>query len=403
MSPGTWSRSGSKSTPPDTEGLVSVVLQRLGSDRLNAAISIVVKEQGISGYAGILVVPGDIRILVKPITDLQQELALYHELGHAITHALNEEEGIFKTWTSSYDEAMTVVIERIAALIVLDDAQRKVAQNLWLLEATRCATSALCEFELWDQPDTAEGLYRALLRGVGYRRSACWCLGCRLISIELIYKPGNLPHVHRPLEDEMRRDVICPHCTLDQTVFGLATWCFDCGTDIFLTHVSAETAVTRAMLQDVNRRQEELGKRVAAKDLENCLEDAVSIFEASVKAIVRRALSERGEDQSSIEAQMKKIGNSFQSIDRTRTQLTNLFNFSPTADDIWKRLGTSFEKRHSVSHNLGVVDRKYLERVQQAEREGREVRVSESEVASLLEDTLLAISDIHKALVGASK
>jgi hypothetical protein len=224
-----------------------------------------------------------------------------------------------------------------------------------------------------------------------------------LISIELSYKPGNPPHVHRPFEDEVRRDVICPHCTLDQTVFGLATWCSDCGADIFLTHVSAEIAVTRAMLQDVNRRQKELGKRVAAKDLENCLEDAVSIFEASVKAIVRRALGERGEDQSSIEAQMKKIGNSFQSIDRTRTQLTNLFNFSPAADDIWKRLGISFEKRHPVTHNLGVVDRKYLERVQQAEREGREVRVSESEVASLLEDTLLAISDIHKALVGASK
>jgi hypothetical protein len=146
-----------------------------------------VKEQGISGYAGILAVPGDIRILVKPITDLQQELALYHELGHAITHALNEEEGIFKTWTSSYDEAMTVVIERIPAFIVLDDAQRKVAQNLWLLEATRCATSALFELELWDQPDAAEGLYRALLRGVGYRRSACWCLGCRLISY---HRPG---------------------------------------------------------------------------------------------------------------------------------------------------------------------------------------------------------------------
>jgi len=223
------------------------------------------------------------------------------------------------------------------------------------------------------------------------------------ISIELSYKPGNPPHVHRPLEDEVRRDVICPYCTLNQTVFGLATWCSDCGADIFLTHVSTEIAVTRAMLQDVNRRQKELGKRVAAKDLENCLEDAVSIFEASVKAIARRALGERGKDQSSIEAQMKKMGNSFQSIDRTRTQLTNLFNFSPASGDIWKRLEISFGKRHPVTHNLGVVDRKYIERAQQSEREGREVRVSESEVASLLDDTLSVISDIHKALVGASK
>jgi len=150
---------GYHSTPPDPVRLVAVVLQRLGLDRLNAVISIVAKEQGIAGYAGILSVPDDIRILVRPITDLQQELTLHHELGHAIAHALNKEEGIFTTWTSSHDEAMAVVMERIAALVVLDDAQREAAQKLWLLEDTRCATSALFELELWDQPDSAEELY----------------------------------------------------------------------------------------------------------------------------------------------------------------------------------------------------------------------------------------------------
>ena len=88
---------GYHSTPPDPAGLVVVVLRCLGLDRLNAVISTVVKEQGIAGYAGILSVPDDIRILVRPITDLQQELTLYHELGHAIAHALNKEAGIFKT------------------------------------------------------------------------------------------------------------------------------------------------------------------------------------------------------------------------------------------------------------------------------------------------------------------
>src|SRR3990167_2406767 len=131
------------------------------------------------------------------------------------------------------------------------------------------------------------------------------------------------------------------------------------------------------MLRDVGRREQDLGKRVAAKDLENCLEDAVSIFEASVKALVRRALTERGDDPSTVDNKMKKIGNSFQSTKRSKEHLLKLFGYSPTQVDLWERLNGCFEKRHPVTHNLGVVDRKYLERVQQAEREGREVRISE--------------------------
>ena len=150
---------GNHSASADPVRLVNLVLECLGFDRLRAAIPIVVKEQGIVGYAGVLFVPDDIRILMRPITDLQQELTLHHELGHAIAHALNRQQGIFKTWTSSHDEAMAVVMERIAALIALDDAQRKAAQELWLLEDTRCATSALFELELWDKPDKAEELY----------------------------------------------------------------------------------------------------------------------------------------------------------------------------------------------------------------------------------------------------
>lgn len=228
-------------------------------------------------------------------------------------------------------------------------------------------------------------------------------IGGGFISMEMSYKPSTPMHVRRPYEDEVRRDVVCPHCTLDQTVFGLATWCSDCGRDIFLTHVSAEIAVTQRMLSDVNRRKQELGKRVAAKDLENCLEDAVSIFEASVRAIVRRALTERGDDLSSIDTKMKKIGNSFQSTKRTKEQLLKFFSYSPTQADLWERLTGWFEKRHPVTHNLGVVDRKYLERAQQAEREGREVRISEQEVAVLLKDIYSAISDIHHALAGAEE
>lgn len=248
--------------------------------------------------------------------------------------------------------------------------------------------------------EAQKGIEGMMKDALGVGASGKRKMGGGLFSMELTYKPGTLPHVRRPFEDEVRRDVVCPHCTLDQTVFGLAMWCSDCGEDIFLTHVKAELAVTRLMVEDVARREEQLGKRVAAKDLENCLEDAVSAFEAAVKAVVRRALIERGENHEQVETRLKKIGNAFQNIERTRKQLSTLFGYEPAvADPIWERLTSSFEKRHPITHNLGVVDRKYLEKVQRAEREGREVRITSAEVPRLLEDVSEAVSLIHKNLI----
>ncbi len=166
-----------------------------------------------------------------------------------------------------------------------------------------------------------------------------------------------------------------------------------------MIHVSAELAVTRLMVNDVARRQESLGKRVAAKDLENCLEDAVSIFEASTKAIVRRALIERGETQDQIDIHFKKIGNSFQSIQRTKARLKDLFGFDLGSDTKWDSFASSFEKRHPVTHNLGVIDRKFLEKEQEAGREGREVRITCSEVQNLLVSSQEAVAFIHKSLI----
>jgi len=91
--------------------------------------------------------------------------------------------------------------------------------------------------------------------------------------VEMSYKQGSPPHVHRPFEEELRRDLICPPCTLVHAVFGLATWCPDCGQDIFMVHVGKEFEVIRAMLGDVDRRRRELGPRVAARDIENALEE----------------------------------------------------------------------------------------------------------------------------------
>jgi hypothetical protein len=239
------------------------------------------------------------------------------------------------------------------------------------------------------------GLDGIVKDALGIGPSGKRALGGGMLSMTLTYKPGTLPSVRRPYEDEVRRDVVCPHCALDHTVFGLATWCADCGEDIFLTHVQSELAVTRSMVGDLERRREALGPRVAAKDLENCLEDAVSLFEAAMKALSRRWLAKAGASEGEVETRLRKLGNGYQNIAKTMELLPDVLGIKAPASVEWDRIGEAFKKRHPITHNLGVVDRKYLERSQSHDRHGREVRITAFEVQTLLNDVMAAVSVLH--------
>jgi hypothetical protein len=246
--------------------------------------------------------------------------------------------------------------------------------------------------------EAQKNLNGVLKDALGFGSNGKRTFGGGLISMEMTLKESPLVHVRRPFEDEVRRDVVCPHCTLDQTVFGLAVWCADCGDDIFLSHVDAEMAVTRQMVGDVQRRRELLGRRVAAKDLENCLEDGVSLFEAAMRALVRRGLKERGGSVEEVERQLAKLGNAFQNIARTRQQMADLFAVGVPEQGPWLMLAGAFEKRHPIAHNLGVVDRRYLERALAAERRGREVRITSDEIEHVLAAIRDALCFVHGAL-----
>lgn len=225
-------------------------------------------------------------------------------------------------------------------------------------------------------------------------------------SKAISYKPGRISAPRRPFEDEVQRDVVCPHCTLDHAVYGLATWCPDCGADIFLTHVETELNVVRTMLGDIERRQETLGRRVAAKDLENCLEDIVSIFEAVLKALFTRHLEGIGHSKEEIlQTLKKKVQNGFQSVERAQVLIVELAKYdlySEIEPAAITRLKDAFERRHPITHNLGVVDRKYIERSMQEEQEGREIRISKKQIVDVIDIVTEVIRRAHRALIAIS-
>lgn len=250
--------------------------------------------------------------------------------------------------------------------------------------------------------EALEGVSKALENGLGLGPSGKRKYGDKFFSIEISLKPGRLPYVRPPLEEVLKRDVVCPYCGLDHSVYGLATWCSDCGRDIFITHVEAEFDVIRAMLKDTKRRKEELGVRVAQKDIENALEDTVSVFEAALRNQVRRSLVEKGTPKEEIENIFKnKIKNFFQNITlapKITEKIVGKHVFEETDEKDVELLNEIFLKRHPITHNLGIVDRKYLEKVRSGELEGRDVRVTEEEVKQAIKIAFDSIASFHRAL-----
>jgi hypothetical protein len=168
--------------------IVDQFLERMGFGALRGAIRIHAQPQPIAGYAGILSVPDDIRILMQPVSSLQGWLVLFHELGHAIAHSLNTETGVFTTWTSAHDETIAELIAQIAPFVLLDEDSQQAAHQLFLLETTRCAISARFEFELWEHPEAAERLYTQHYSRLGFDipAPAIWALDT-FRSIDPVY------------------------------------------------------------------------------------------------------------------------------------------------------------------------------------------------------------------------
>lgn len=246
-----------------------------------------------------------------------------------------------------------------------------------------------------------DGIEKEFKSAFGVGPSGKKRMGGGAVSMEISVSSTPKPPVRRPFEEDVRRDVVCPNCGLDHSVYGLAVWCADCGEDIFLTHVAAEITVVRAMLSDVARRRSLFGVRVAAKDIENCLEDSVSIMEAVLKALTRRALNQRKLDKDEIDRYFKKLGNAFQNLRRTHEILLKDFQIDileAVSHEEFSSLALMIEKRHPITHNLGVIDKNYLQRVRTFEDEGKEVLVAEAEIDSALDSVMKLSGFVHGKL-----
>lgn len=249
--------------------------------------------------------------------------------------------------------------------------------------------------------EVLRGVHRMLGSALGLDARGSRTIGGGFLTVKLSLPRPRLMSPSAPREEELRREMRCPVCTLEHAVFGFAVWCPDCGFDIFLCHLAAEWEAVRSALAAVDRRREEHGSRVAANDVENALEDMVSIFEAALKVTVRRFLLAKGLPEGEVvEILDRKVRNGFQSITRAEELLRNIAGvellLGEDAAEV-ARVKLVFEKRHAITHNRGVVDEKFITRTGLGAR-GREVAPSAAEVEQAIAFARRVVERVYSGL-----
>ena len=223
-------------------------------------------------------------------------------------------------------------------------------------------------------------------------------IGSDMFSMEMRLERKHRPPPLPPRDETLRRDVTCPECGLEHAVFGLATWCPDCGADIFLTHVRADLDVVRKMLDDIPSRKERLGGRVMARDTENALEDVVSIFEAVMKHTYQRTVAPEGL------AKPERVGNAFQNLNHAEVLFRDvgIELFERHSPKLVEQMRHTFAKRNPITHSLGVVDRRFVDQGETA-KVGTEVNLTVEEVLTATEFVESVASDTYARLTEGRK
>jgi hypothetical protein len=178
-------------------------------------------------------------------------------------------------------------------------------------------------------------------------------------------------------ERRLETEVICERCTLRYAIYGVFAFCPDCRVHNSLQILKKNLELYEKLL-DIARPMEP----IAAKHLTgNALEDAVAAFDGFGRETcrVRAAKASTPDKAESV---------SFQNLGGARRRIEDLFGIdiaAAVAADEWDFACRCFQKRHILSHRMGVVDEKYMqETADPAAVPGRMINIDTAEVLTLI-------------------
>lgn len=193
------------------------------------------------------------------------------------------------------------------------------------------------------------------------------------VSMKAIGKPAPVRYYREP---QLETEVVCDHCTLRYSIYGVFGYCPDCRIHNSLQILDKNLQLIAKMLSLAETQESSLAEHL----VENALEDCVSAFDAFGRETCRVFASKATDPARAGEIRFQNIGGA-----RDRVQQQFGVDFSVGSDAAnWAQLRRAFAKRHLLAHTMGVVDEDYLQATGDSPSLlGRKVPITGAEVAAL--------------------
>ncbi len=198
------------------------------------------------------------------------------------------------------------------------------------------------------------------------------------VKLSVNYKGASHP-IRYYREKQLETTVTCDTCTLVYAIYGVFAYCPDCGVHNSLQILKKNFELAEKELAFSETTED---PDFAAYLIADALENAVSAFDG-----FGRQVCSLNADKSSDPAKAKAL--SFQSLMKTRQKITTVFGYdlaTPLTAGDWDFVVRCFQKRHLLSHTMGVIDQQYIDITQDQQAVvGRKITVDPLEVRTLIE------------------
>jgi hypothetical protein len=209
------------------------------------------------------------------------------------------------------------------------------------------------------------------------------------LSIGITVQTSALPDIATYEENRLKQRVTCPHCHANYAVYGISFVCPRCGGDTLLWHLDSAAHEIRALLELPDEILSRLDARSQEKLLANALEDVVSFWEGYLKALYRYAVRRRYDPERATELE-RHIGTTFQRLSGATERFAKdldidlLVHLTPEDVEV---LTLVFNKRHVLTHNLGLADERFLMQTQTdlQHQVGQEIEITREETLRALD------------------
>ena len=197
------------------------------------------------------------------------------------------------------------------------------------------------------------------------------------IGISMEVSPFRRIPIHKYIEEELETEIVCNNCTLRYAVYGVFAFCPDCGQHNSFQILEKNLELVEKLLSLAARAGD---KDVSRMLIENALEDCVSAFDGFGREICR-VYAEKAINSKRAEKVF------FQDLQGAQKNLSTLFDID-LSDGItaqeWEEVIRGFQKRHLLSHKMGVIDEDYIRKTNDINAVvGRKVTLTPGEVSEV--------------------